>query len=279
METVRGLIWLTGAYPLWRAWQANRQTSLSASVYWAVISWAVWGLALVVMERWPTPATIAGHYLALSITGCAGVAVLGARRPIVGPWNFVVLALLAVDLLPFAEGIVTGVPLQLDGLRITCVSATLAVGILNYLPTRFAPAALLVLFASGFEMAALAVSPSPDQRAAWLQIGSYLMVWVPWIAFWSRPSTEPLASRFDAIWLDFRNRFGLVWAQRLRDQFNRSAAHAGWPVVLRWQGLRLVQGKGLPDAEMQSAMVATLGALLKRFQLSANGTGPESCQF
>jgi len=269
METVRGLIWLTGAYPLWRAWQANRQTSLSASVYWAVISWAVWGLALVVMERWPTPATIAGHYLALSIAGCAGVAVLGARRPIVGPWNFVVLALLSVDLLPFAEGIVTGVPLQLDGLRITCVSATLAVGVLNYLPTRFAPAALLVLFASGFEMAALAVSPSPDQRAAWLQIGSYLMVWVPWIAFWSRPSTEPLASRFDAIWLDFRNRFGLVWAQSLRDQFNRSAAHAGWPVVLRWQGLRLIHGSPLPDPTTQSAMVAALGALLKRFRLSA----------
>jgi hypothetical protein len=48
------------------------------------------------------------RYLALCLTGCVGVAVLGARRPGVGAWDFVLLGLLAVLLL-VAGGAVAGV--------------------------------------------------------------------------------------------------------------------------------------------------------------------------
>jgi hypothetical protein len=64
--------------------------------------------------------------------------------------------------------------------------------------------------------------------------------------------------------LDFRNRFGGLWALRVRDQFNRAAANAGWPVALRWGGLRSV---GYDD----DAPLKGLRALLKRF-------GPEESQ-
>jgi hypothetical protein len=266
MQTLCGLLMLTGAYPLWRAWQANRQTSLLQAVNWAILSWAAWGLALAVTDRSSPAATMAGHYLALCVTGCAAVAVLGARRPGVGTWNFVVLALLAVDLLPVAEGVVTGVPLQLDSLRLTCVAATLAVGVLNYLPTRFAAVALLLLLGCGLELAALVLIPQWDKQALpYLEIGYLPLASVPWVAFWCVGGDRPAASEFDRLWLDFRNRFGFVWGQRLRDQFNRSAGHAGWPAVLRWQGLRLSPGARLPDQDVQSAMVGTLRALMKRF--------------
>src|SRR5205823_3045479 len=83
------------------------------------------------------------RYLALCLTGAAGVAVLGARRPHAGAWNLVVLGLLAIMLLPLGEHLVVGTP-PLDGLRAFFLAATLTVGILNYVPTAVAIPALLL---------------------------------------------------------------------------------------------------------------------------------------
>src|SRR5918912_1565719 len=108
MQTLGWLLLVTGLYPLVRAWLANRRWSLLQAVHWALLAWAAWGMALAGTGRWAPPAAAAATYLALCLTGCAGVAVLGARRPGVAAWNFVVLGLLAVLLLPVAEGVVTG---------------------------------------------------------------------------------------------------------------------------------------------------------------------------
>ncbi len=93
---------IVGFYPFYRAWRANRHTSLTHAVCWATTAWLAWGQALA-----NGPAAPSGldfwRYLALCLTGAAGVAVLGARRPHVGAWNVVVVGLLAVFLLPLAE--------------------------------------------------------------------------------------------------------------------------------------------------------------------------------
>src|SRR5262249_23872442 len=104
MQRLCWLVFLSGAYPLWRAWLANRNTSLLHAVTWAGAAWVAWGgMILVGMETGPSIDLRPGTYLALCLTGCAGVAVLGARRPGVGAWNFVLFGLLAVMLLPLAE--------------------------------------------------------------------------------------------------------------------------------------------------------------------------------
>jgi hypothetical protein len=256
------LLFLTGAIPLWFAWRANRQTSLLQAVNWAVTAWTVWGLSLAASG---TANVLLLHYLALCLTGCAAVAVLGARRPGVTAWNFVVLGLLAVHLLPLAEGALTGSGLQLDRFRIVFLSLTVAVGILNYLPTRLAAATILAAVGCGFELTRLAdaAQAGMSEGTSWLSV-----VWltlVPWMGFVAMRGRVPASSGFDCLWLDFRDRFGLVWGQRLREQFNSSARHAGWPVVLRWQGLRLSQGGVLPGSDVLAEMLRTLAALMKRF--------------
>src|SRR5439155_7670139 len=137
-------LFLIGFYPLLRAWWANRQTSLFQALNWVLAAWLAWILTVLFSDpsgaARPLDPT---RYLALCLTGCAGVAVLGARRPHVGAWNFVVLGLLAVMLLPLLETVIAGAP-SLDLLRVLFLSATLAVGVLNYLPTRLAPAVVLV---------------------------------------------------------------------------------------------------------------------------------------
>lgn len=266
MQSVCLLVWLTGIYPLWRARQAKRQTSLVQAVSWAIASWAGWGAALASAARWPSLTAMATCYSALCLTGCAAVAVLGARRPGVSAWNFVLVALLAVDLLALAESWVTARTLQLNVYRLVCLVGPLAVGILNYLPTQLAPAALALLAGCVLELAALVMAVRTGQeRPLVLEAGWTAIVFTPWIAYSCLRGGRAGASEFDRLWLAFRNHFGFLWGQRVREQFNRSASHAGWPVVLRWQGLRLRPGAMRPEVAAQIAMLDTLRALLKRF--------------
>ena len=103
MYLAAALLLLTGAYPLGRAWLANRRSSLAHALAWAALAWLAW-LGVALAEAWGLGVPVAARYVALCLTGCAGVAVLGARRPGVVAWNFVVLGLLVVLLLPLAEG-------------------------------------------------------------------------------------------------------------------------------------------------------------------------------
>lgn len=258
IHCLNGLLFLTSAYPMWRAWRANQQTSLLQSVNWAVAAWTVWGIHLVI----DGPLT---RYLALCVTGCAGVAVLGARRPGVTAWNFVVLGLLAVHLLPVAEGSVTGTSLHLDGFRLVFLSATLAVGALNYLPTRFGWTSLLAACGCALEIAKLAGADLSGPNGQGTVLTVLWLVLAIWVGHTAMSARQLAASAFDQGWLDYRDRFGVVWSKRLQEQFNNAALHAGWSVVLRWRGLRLRLGTPVPDTGTQQAMLATLRALMKRF--------------
>ncbi len=242
-NAVLALATLTGLYPLARAWKANRGTTLRAALAWASAAWPVWAWAAA------DPASPLAAYLALCLSGCAGVAVLGARRPGVGAWNFVVGGLLAVLLLPVASGF--GTP-RLEPAHLVFLGATLAVPLLNYLPTRTGVAVPLVAPAFGLELARLAGADVPEEARL---AGLALLTAAPWAA--RLALRRPAAGEFDRLWLGFRDGYGFLWSQRVREQFNRSAASAGWSARLGWSGLQPPSAGGEP--------LATLRALLKRF--------------
>jgi hypothetical protein len=245
---------LTGFCPLGRAWRANRRTALRYAVGWAVAAWAGWAAAALAAAVRPGADGGLTAYLALCLTGCAGVAVLGARRPGAGAWNFVVAGLLAVLLLPVARGL--GVP-RPEPWHLAFLGVTLAVGVVNYLPTRLSLAVLFAAAGCGVEVARLAAVGPAGEFA-----GRALLALAPWVG-WVVVSGAPApAAEFDRLWLAYRDRFGLVWGQRMREQFNQAAANAGWPVVLTWQGLAATAGSAPPPGPQA---VATLQAVLKRF--------------
>jgi hypothetical protein len=262
MTALALLVWLTGLVPFVPALRVNRRTTLLPALAWALAAWVAWGAVLLSGWQWPAAEPVALRYFALCLTACATVAVLGARRPGVGPWNWVVLGLLAVLLLPLAEGLDA---LHLTWPRVVFLAGTLAVGALNYLPTRLGPAALWLALCCGLELWGVLESPGAGPGRRVLPAGEFALALTPWVAYAASRARPGGLSEFDRRWLDFRDRFGLVWAQRVREQFNRSAAHARWPVVLRWSGLRLTPGADLPGPAVQEEIVATLKALLKRF--------------
>jgi hypothetical protein len=242
------VVLLTAVVPLTAALISNRSTSLVHATVWAIAAWAGW-LAAIATE------TVGWSYLALGLTGCAGVAVLGARWPGAMAWNFVVGGLLVVLSLPMAESAVLGSDLSPGSARTAFLASLLGVTLINYMPTRLWPGVIFLVAGCGWGLFQVQRG-EPVDGAIGLLVG--IAPWAAWLQLLRRPNLM-----CDRLWLDYRDSFGLVWGQRLRDQFNRAAANAGWRARIAWTGVW--RGAESLDTEMQQA--ETLSALMKRFGL------------
>jgi hypothetical protein len=255
---------LTGTCPLAQAVRSNRQTTLRQPLVWAFLAWAAWiGVACNRALWLPTEERVA-PYGALCLTGCTGIAVFGARRPGAGAWNFVVVGLLAVLLLPLLN---RWGELRPEPAQELFLGVTLLVPLLNYIPTRLGPGVTLTAAGCTLEWARL-VGWTEPLTMPWL--GLALLACGPWAAWVGVARRRASDTELDRLWLAYRDRFGFVWGQRIREQFNRSAHHSGWPVVLRWQGLQTTAPHPSSDP---AALLAILRAVLKRFT-TEEGTLP-----
>jgi hypothetical protein len=260
MSLVLTALIVAGLLPLSLALWTHRGTSLLHALIWVLVAWLTWGLAFL-CEDSERAGMQPGRYCAVCLTGCAGVAVLGARRPNVIAWNFVVLGLFTVMALPLMESQFIGTH-PVDGLRIFFMAGTVAVGVLNYLPTRLAPAALLLMLVGAGEITLLYASPRRPGFGTGMVFDLLLSV-VPWLAWICLARRAADRSNFDRLWLNFRDRWGLVWSHRIREQFNHAAQNAGWPVKLAWHGLTHVKDES-PAAD-QEKFVEMLQKTLQRF--------------
>jgi hypothetical protein len=262
------LLFLSTAYPLWRLLNATARTSLRSASYWTFAAWVSWGLFFFGLASRSGPdAEFEIRYLALCLTSCTGVAVLGARHPHAVAWNAVVFGFLAVMITPWVEHRVLGTPL-VRGLRAWFLGGTLAVCVLNYLPTRFVFAAILVGIGCTSELVKLCNIGSPQLPI--LDTASAGLLFAPWAALCSRP--PPTVEASHALWIDFRDRYGLLWSLRAREQFNASMQHAGIPVRLAWRGLVPLPDSCIASEQQKATAAETLRALRKRF-MPENGDG------
>jgi hypothetical protein len=245
MNSLAAVALLTGYCPLLRAWFANRATTLRPALTWATAAWTARLAATASAD------SMTLVYLALCLAACSGVAVLGARRPGVGAWNFVVGGLLVVLLLPVASGL--GTP-RLEPAHLIFLSASLAVVLLNYLPTRPGMAVPMVGIALAADLTRSAGInvPAIVNELAWIALA--LAPWIAWLALRCSGS----AREVDRVWFAFRDGYGFLWAERVREQFNRSAASSGSRAHLGWKGL-------VPAGADDGESLRTLQALLKRF--------------
>ena len=246
-----GLLLLTGFYPLWRAWRASRRTTLRHAIAWTAAAWAAW----VAAAGFGPDAGLA-RYVALALTGCAAVAVLGARRPIVAAWNFVVGSLLVVLLWPVVERMGDLRPGGLLTVAAVLLSAAILVGMVNYLPTRIAAAVL----PAGAACAAQVCVVVEVMERKWGLYALALLAVAPWLGMAARRRTPP-ADAIDREWLDFRDRFGAVWRCR---PASSSTGRRPTPAGMSSSPGRARTASG--DVPRRAEALTGLRALLKRFR-------------
>jgi hypothetical protein len=221
----------------------------------------------------PFPPVIA--YVSWCFSFGPALYILGAKRPQHLGWNAVVVALIALVSYPAIQWEIMrpGEKLNLGNIWPWFLAALLLVSPLVYVATRYQWAALLV----GLAQATYFLPHLPFAGgfgAGWflrVHVAFGLLVLAGIVAERSFRNRRETLHPADAIWLDFRDTFGIFWGLRFAERINEAAERFGWPVRLEWGGFVVVphdSPQALNDA-LDQALTAelrpTMRGLLRRF--------------
>jgi len=263
---------VVGAAALFRIRKRTEGTTLVAPWCWKAASL----LLLCATLRWigsEAPAAWHSHVLfaAAATTFWPLMAILGAKRPQDRGWQLIVVSLWFVQLVPVGQSLLqsSDAALELAPAWSAFLLGLIGLGLLNSLPTRRWPAALI---ATGGQILLFAVAlgwgnaDAVPTNQALSVAGLALLVVALVIDAWRPPRRRP-AQPIDRVWLDFRDSFGLLWSLRVAERFNSAARQLRWGVRLRWSGLDVDPQQPAVEVapETSAAMRQNLDTLLRRF--------------
>ncbi len=213
------------------------------------------------------------RYVAVTLTFCPLIALMGAKRPQDRAWHFIVFSLWVVLALPALHvGLLRpGQPMSMPPALAYFMLGMIVMGLLNRLMTRVWLCGLLfaagqfLLMPAGFPLSSFV--PRLDQAyriSAGFGLLSVSTVPMWWVVRRGRPSAEPL----DRLWLEFRDLFGVFWALRLAERVNAASALTNSDLVLRWSGFQTAAGGKIKTSLSADAIRVRrqgLQNLLRRF--------------
>jgi hypothetical protein len=210
--------------------------------------------------------------VAAALTFCPLMALLGAKRPQDRAWQFIVLSLAIVLLLPAAEALLfrPGAAVAMHAARRWFLVILLTVTLVTGLPTRRWLATVLLV--AGQVLLLGEHVPGVGCVTAALEewrvpMGMVLVALALVAAAHPWPSQPTGLAPWDRTWLDFRDAFGTLWGLRVLERFNDTARRSNWPVRLNWGGYEFerVEPTTEPSVELTAAMRAAMASLLWRF--------------
>ena len=268
-----GLGWvLIAAISFWRAFQGLCGTTLIAAWAWAVVAWTAI-VCVTAAQIFSDPSQ--GNWETLRYVACVGMfcpmmAVFGAKRPQHGAWQWIVLALWCILALPAGEALLYGHSLKIGAVRGWFLVVLMAMGLPNYLPTRYWLAAIFFCVSQAIFLGPylpMNIWASTDSgMLAGLSAGAISLV-AGWASSGLPRWTFP--TPIQRLWLYFRDLYGAVWAVRVAQRFNATAEQSSWPVRLHWTGFRSQDAAGTAFGELLADLPPEAGrefrSLLRRF--------------
>lgn len=255
-----------------RARHAVRHTTLTTTWVWALIAAASWCVAAAASLFLAPAASAVGQLwcVAAVMTLCPWIAVLGARRPTIRVWNwFVVVPLVAVLLWPVALCWMPRGPdrLILETPHLVGFGLVLVMGTGNYLGTRLTWPAIMTVLAEIILIASLDTSQVARGTAArFAAVAACLLFTATFSAIRMRREHDDKSSAWDILWRDFRDSYGIVWANRIAERVNDEAGKGNWIVRLQPQGFVSTSLRQTADVSSDAAQIDhTLRWLLRRF--------------
>jgi hypothetical protein len=274
------LVGLLCAFPsLVRAWRSASGTALRPAILWAGVAVVLAAISQVVAlaEPFSEGRPGAGQFVYLSTLAAFAtlMSVLNARTPGTGAWAILMAMLVVIFLVPWLEG--SGLVREGNGwdrLRLSppwtiFYALIVLAGVTNYLPTRFGLAALVVAVGFFAEYLGLTrVNWSREVRGVIWTVVPLTWATAIWLADLVTTRHTPQRTSLDRLWAWFRDAWGVVWALRVLERFNRAAEAARWPFRLSWHGVAPLPGSEGVAPEIPPSAAATLAGLLRRFASS-----------
>ena len=255
---------------------AVRATTLHSAWLWVVSALALWTVS------WASDhglriasSSVADHlwYASAVLALCPPIAVLGSRRPGTRVWTwFIQFPLLLVLGWPVVSLWLQGSEvrgLQLETPQVVAYLLVLVMGAGNYCGTRFTlpilcyAAACWILVVSSSVLCPVWLA---DRWWARL-LATGLLVAAVLIASRSGPQYSQTTNRFDRLWLDFFDTFGVVWGCRIQHRVSFIAEKEQWPARLERHGFVWADtSEGTLDRAATEARIEhTFRWLLRRF--------------
>jgi hypothetical protein len=245
---VLAVVLASTARPWWDGWKAARGTALRPALVWAALAIAAAIAAQAVGRGEPVAGGRPGAGRLTYLSTLAALAALGsvlnARAPGGRVWAGLMAVLVVVFLIPWLEGPwrvrrAGGLAsLHLDAPWTIFYALLVVVGVTNYLPTRFGAAAGWLALGFLLEYLGLTRDDWPASRRAmsWSWC-AWTLAAAAWAAHRGGARAPAARTRLERLWFWFRDLWGVVWALRIQERFNRTAELKGWPVRLGWFGL------------------------------------------
>jgi hypothetical protein len=252
----------------------TRSTTAESARRWAFA--AVLACLVCITCQWPLLGIpeqyrSALQYLAAVMLLTPFIAILGARRPGAGAWPwFVVLPLVAVLQWPLVSQMLAENAenaIEIPTPTLIGFLFVLVMGSGNYFGTINTGAALVC--AVGTTLIVLPLSDWMSHDNSWsLPVGCALLTLAGSLLPGRYMQEAPLVQQQDgdltALWVDFRDLYGIVWAKRVMDRVNQFAEREAWDVRMSLDGFTL-SSDGTPTNSVPKRTVEILCWVLRRF--------------
>jgi hypothetical protein len=255
-----------------------RDTTLAAPCAWAAASFCALAAVAMAWFAGGQPNRLLGehvHYLAgITVVG-PFVALLGAKRPQNVAWQWIVVALVAILALQDVRSwsIEAAAPSPHPAWR-WLLAIILVMQLCNYLPTPYSASACLTF--AGQLCVLAAYLPLMPECPEWLfSAGVSILSLAVLLAGIVRLRRRKPADVWQATWLEFRNRFGVLWALRVCERVNAIAAEQQSALRLSWYGVSPSHAETndrsavAPDMSDREPMCRALRSVLSRFLSTA----------